>query len=41
MKGFLYNFYNYDVLGGKLVSEQAYQASWNIATDVLPAAGAW
>ena len=31
MKGFLDLFYNYDVLGGKLVSEQAYQASWNIA----------
>jgi non-heme chloroperoxidase len=31
MKGFLDNFYNMDVLGGKLVSEQAYQASFNIA----------
>jgi non-heme chloroperoxidase len=31
MKGFLDNFYNIDVLGGKLVSEQAYQASLNIA----------
>jgi non-heme chloroperoxidase len=31
MKTFLDLFYNYDVLGGKLVSEQAYQASWNIA----------
>jgi non-heme chloroperoxidase len=31
MKGFLDLFYNYDVLGGKLVSEQAYQASWNTA----------
>ena len=31
MKSFLDLFYNYDVLGGKLVSEQAYQASWNIA----------
>ena len=32
MKGFLDNFYNMDVLGGTLVSEQAFQASWNIAT---------
>jgi non-heme chloroperoxidase len=31
MKGFLDNFYNYDVLGGKLVSEEAYRASWNVA----------
>jgi non-heme chloroperoxidase len=32
MKGFLENFYNMDVLGGKLVSDQAFQASWNVAT---------
>jgi non-heme chloroperoxidase len=32
MTGFLENFYNYDQLGGTLVSEQALQASWNIAT---------
>ena len=32
MKGFLENFYNLDVLGGKLVSEQAFQASFNVAT---------
>jgi pimeloyl-ACP methyl ester carboxylesterase len=31
MKGFLDNFYNYDTLGGTLVSEQAFQASWNLA----------
>ena len=31
MKGFLENFYNYDTLGGTLVSEQAFQASWNLA----------
>jgi pimeloyl-ACP methyl ester carboxylesterase len=31
MKGFLDNFYNMDVLGGTLVSDQAFQASWNIA----------
>jgi pimeloyl-ACP methyl ester carboxylesterase len=32
MKGFLDNFYNMDVLGGTLVSDQAFQASWNTAT---------
>jgi non-heme chloroperoxidase len=31
MKGFLDNFYNIDVLGGTLVSDQAFQASWNVA----------
>jgi non-heme chloroperoxidase len=31
MKGFLDNFYNIDTLRGSLVSDQAYQASWNIA----------
>ena len=31
MKGFLDNFYNMDVLGGKLVSDQAFQASWSLA----------
>ena len=31
MTGFLENFYNYDEYRGKLVSEQAFQASWNIA----------
>jgi non-heme chloroperoxidase len=31
MKGFLENFYNYDENRGKLVSEQAFNASWNIA----------
>jgi len=33
MKGFLDNFYNIDVLGGTLVSDQAFQDSWNIATS--------
>jgi len=33
MKGFLDNFYNMDVLGGKLVSDQAFQASFNIAVS--------
>ena len=32
MKGFLDSFYNFDKLRGTLVSDQAYQASWNIAT---------
>ena len=31
MKGFLENFYNYDEYRGKLVSEEAFNASWNIA----------
>jgi len=33
MKGFLDNFYNYDKFGGTLVSEQAYQTSFNIAVS--------
>jgi len=33
MKGFLDTFYNIDVLGGTLVSDQAFQASFNIATS--------
>ena len=33
MKGFLDNFYNFDTLRGSLVSDQAYQASWNIAVS--------
>jgi non-heme chloroperoxidase len=31
MKGFLDNFYNFDTLHGTLVSDQAWQASWNLA----------
>jgi pimeloyl-ACP methyl ester carboxylesterase len=38
MKGFLDNFYNYDVLGGTLVSEQAFQASFNVAVSASAAA---
>lgn len=30
-QGFLNSFYNRDSLGGTLVSDQAYQASWNLA----------
>ncbi|HXA28056.1 MAG TPA: alpha/beta hydrolase [Candidatus Angelobacter sp.] len=33
MKGFLDSFYNMDMLRGKLVSEQAFQASWNLAVS--------
>jgi non-heme chloroperoxidase len=32
MKGFLDNFYNYDKLRGTVVSDEAFQASWNLAT---------
>jgi non-heme chloroperoxidase len=38
MKGFLDNFYNIDVLGGTLVSDQAYNASWNVAASASAAA---
>ena len=33
MQGFLENFYNYDKFKGTLVSEQAFQANWNLATS--------
>jgi non-heme chloroperoxidase len=33
---FLQNFYNVDVLGGKLVSDQVVQLSWNIAVGASP-----
>ena len=33
MKGFLDNFYNADKFLGKLVSEDAYRASWNVAVS--------
>ncbi|HUO32360.1 MAG TPA: alpha/beta hydrolase [Bryobacteraceae bacterium] len=35
---FLKNFYNTDVLLGNLVSEQAVQASWNVAASASPTA---
>jgi non-heme chloroperoxidase len=38
MKGFLDTFYNVDTLRGTLVSDQAYQASWNIAVSASAAA---
>jgi non-heme chloroperoxidase len=31
MKGFLDNFYNFDTLRGTLISDQAFQTSWNLA----------
>ena len=33
---FLSNFYNLDVLGGKLISEEAVQLSWNIGAGASP-----
>jgi non-heme chloroperoxidase len=33
LKGFLDNFYNIDEFRGTLVSDQAFQSSWNIAAD--------
>jgi len=30
---FLHNFYNYDVTGGKLVSERVVEANWNVAAQ--------
>jgi pimeloyl-ACP methyl ester carboxylesterase len=46
MKGFLDNFYNMDTLRGTLVSDQAYQASWNLAvsasaTAAVACIGTW
>jgi non-heme chloroperoxidase len=35
---FLANFYNTDVLGGKLISEEAVRHSWNIAAGASPKA---
>jgi non-heme chloroperoxidase len=46
MTGFLGNFYNSDTLLGTLVSEQAFQASWNLAvtasaTAAVACIGTW
>ncbi len=46
MKGFLDNFYNIDVFGGTRVSDQAFQASWNVAaaasaTAAMACIGTW
>ena len=36
LSAFLANFYNVDVLGGKLISDQVVQANWNIASGASP-----
>jgi len=46
MKGFLDNFYNMDTLRGTLVSDQAFQAAWNLAvtasaTAAVACIGTW
>jgi len=46
MKGFLDTFYNIDTLRGTLVSDQAWQASWNLAvtasaTAAIACIGTW
>jgi non-heme chloroperoxidase len=46
MKGFLDNFYNIDTLRGTLISDQAWQASWNLAvtasaTAAVACIGTW
>src|SRR6202050_4993779 len=46
MKGFLDNFYNFDTLRGTLVSDPAFQASWNLAvtasaTAAVACIGTW
>jgi non-heme chloroperoxidase len=46
MKGFLDNFYNIETLRGTLVSDQAWQASWNLAvtasaTAAVACIGTW
>jgi len=46
MKGFLDTYYNFDTLRGTLVSDQAWQASWNLgvtasATAAVACIGTW
>jgi non-heme chloroperoxidase len=36
LTNFLANFYNVDVLGGKQISDQVVQSSWNIAVGASP-----
>jgi non-heme chloroperoxidase len=38
LTAFLKDFYNVDVLGGKLISDQAIQNSWNVAAGASPIA---
>lgn len=33
LHGFLHNFYNYDITGGKLVSERVVEDNWNVASQ--------
>jgi len=40
LKGFLDNYYNMDVYGGNLVTDQAFQASFNVAVTGSPIAAA-
>src|SRR2546428_4166347 len=39
LSAFLRDFFNVDVLGGKLVSDQAVQLNWNIAAGASPKGG--
>src|SRR2546428_12067840 len=39
LSAFLRDFFNVDVLGGKLVSDQAVQLNWNIAAGASPQRG--
>jgi len=46
LSAFLRDFYNFDLLGGKLISEQAVQANWNVgagasAKGTLDCVSAW
>jgi non-heme chloroperoxidase len=36
LSAFLANFYNIDVLGGKRISDQVVQSSWNVAVGASP-----
>ena len=36
LTSFFANFYNFDILGGKLISEEEVQFSWNIASGASP-----
>jgi non-heme chloroperoxidase len=41
MKGFLDSYYNMDALRGALVSDQAFQASWNLAVTASATCPSW
>jgi non-heme chloroperoxidase len=36
LTGFLQNFYNVDILGGKLISDEVVRLSWNVAVGASP-----